>query len=238
MIRLAGGDTEPATAAPRQQADAMSAPLRLLLSDIYPGNLAPEHLADLRKSGLTPDTIRSHHFRSVPPGMIPQLVGFNLPALRSAMLIPYPDPAGGFMAHIRVKVFPPLTDRQGHTVKYLQPRGSGARLFFPLQTLAVALAGDAALWLCEGEKKALAVAQLGLPGVGFAGIEGWHRAGSRDLLPDFAAIRLRERPLELVPDGDWRVNPAVERGAVRLAEALERCGACVRLVVLPAGVTR
>ena len=140
------------------------------------------------------------------------------------------------MDHVRMKVFPPLTDRQGHTVKYLQPKGSGPRLFFPLRTLEVALTGDAPLWLCEGEKKSLAVAQLGLPAVGFAGIDAWHRAGSRDLLPDFEAIRLGGHTVELVPDGDWQTNPAVERGALRFAEALERHGARVRLVVLPAGV--
>ncbi len=211
--------------------------LGLLLSDLYPGSLAPEHLADLVKSGLTLETIRLHCFRSVPPGMIPRLLGFDLPRVRSAMLIPYPDPAGGFMPHVRAKMFPTFTDRQGHTVKYCQPRRSGARLFFPLLGLDAARNGDAPLWLCEGEKKSLAVAQLGLPAVGFAGIEGWHRAGTRDLLPDFEALRLRGRMVELVPDGDWQTNSAVERGALRFADALERHGARVRLVVLPPGVT-
>ena len=61
-------------------------------------------------------------------------------------------------------------------MKYLQPRGSGARLFFTRPTLGESLEGTAPLWLVEGEKKALAVAQLGLPAVGFCGIEGWHAA--------------------------------------------------------------
>ncbi len=45
-------------------------------------------------------------------------------------------------------------------------------LFFPLLTMAAALRGDAPLWLVEGEKKALAVAQLELSAIGFCGIEG------------------------------------------------------------------
>jgi hypothetical protein len=36
---------------------------------------------------------------------------------------------------------------------------------------------DEPLYLVESEKKALAVAQLGLPAVAFCGIEGWHVGG-------------------------------------------------------------
>ncbi len=137
--------------------------LRFLLSaSVGEGTLAPEHLADVRASGLTDDTVRQHRLRSVPPSMISQLLGFDPPA-RSAMLIPFPDPRGGFLSHVRLKVFPSFRSRRGETVKYLQPRGSGVRLFFALATLEDALAGAAPLWVVEGEKKALAVAQLNLP---------------------------------------------------------------------------
>ena len=37
------------------------------------------------------------------------------------MLFPFRAPAGGFMDHVRVKIFPALTDSSGHTIKYLQP---------------------------------------------------------------------------------------------------------------------
>lgn len=210
--------------------------LKLLLSALYSGSLAPEHLADLRKSSLTDETIQLHHIRSVPPTMIGQLLGFDIAAIRSAMLIPFPDPAGGFMNHVRLKIFPPLTDRGGHTVKYLQPRGSGARLFFPLLTLEEVLGGDGPLWLVEGEKKSLAVAQLGLPSVGFCGVDAWHVRASNTLLPDFDALCLSGRVVELVPDGDWQTNPNVWRGVERFADALEAQGAKPRLVVLPEGV--
>src|SRR5262249_33225585 len=132
-------------------------------------------------------------------------------------------------------VFPSFQDRKGNTVKYLQPRRSGIRLFFTLITLPATLDGASPLWLVEGEKKALAVAQLGLPAIGFCGIEGWHVGGSRELIEDFDAIRLSGRTVELLPDGDWRTNPNVERGALRFADALERRGARVGLRVLPLG---
>jgi len=152
------------------------------------------------------------------------------------MLIPFPDPTGGFIDHVRLKVFPSFEGRNGNTVKYLQPRRSGVRLFFTLAQLDEALRGTAPLWLVEGEKKALAVAQLGLPAIGFCGIEGWHAAGSLDPLADFDHVRLTGRLVELLPDGDCQTNVNVRRGALRFAEALEARGARVRIVKLPAEV--
>src|SRR5262249_49854782 len=161
------------------------------------------------------------------------LLGFPAPSVVSAYLIPFADPAGGWLDHVRLKVFPPFKDARGQTVKYLQPRGSDVRLFFPLATLAAVLAGEAPLWCVEGEKKALAVAQLGLPAVGFCGIEGWHVAGKRTLLPEFEVIPLRGRVVELVPDGDVQTNRNVRRGAEGFALALANHGARPRLVTLP-----
>jgi Domain of unknown function (DUF3854) len=92
---------------------------------------------------------------------------------------------------------------------------------------------DEPLWCVEGEKKALAVAQLGLPAIGFCGIEGWHVAGSRALLPDFDSIALN-RTVKLLPDGDVATNLDVRRGAIRFARALEARGASVEVVTLPA----
>src|SRR5215467_8825241 len=205
----------------------------LLRSSLYAGNLAPEHLRDLDKSGLTPATIRQQLIRSVPPWMTSKLLGFDLPGIVSALLFPFPDPQGGFMNHVRMKIFPPLADRNRHAIKYLQPKESGVRLFFPLMTLDQALNGPAPLWLVEGEKKSLSVAQLGLVTVGFCGIEGWHSKGTDQLIEDFKYIQLKDRIIELLPDGDWRTNPAVRKGAERFAAVLSDRSARPRLVILP-----
>lgn len=214
----------------------MNTTLASLLGAAYDGALAPEHLADLRKSGLTDETIRAQHIRSVPPRLIPRLLGFDIAGIQSALLFPFRSPAGGFMDLARVKVFPALKTRKG-TLKYLQPRGSQPRLYFAVSCMREVLEGTDPLWLVEGEKKALAVAQLGLPAVGFCGVEGWHIKGSRDLLADFAAIRLRDRVVKVVPDGDCQTNPNVTRAIVRLGHGLHRIGIGVRpqVVRLPAG---
>jgi hypothetical protein len=129
----------------------------------------------------------------------------------------------------------PLVSRRARAVREVpRPSGSEPRLFFALATLTAALKAEPALWLLEGAKKACAAAQLGLPAIGFEGIEGWHARGSLQLIADFDLIPLAGRLVKLVPDGDVQTNPAVERGAVRLADALERRGARVQIVLLPA----
>ena len=212
--------------------------LEHLLSRVYDGALAPEHLADLRKSALTDEMIAEQFFRSVPPSMIPRLLGYEAREVRSCLLMPYRSPAGGFMDCARVKVFPSLTDAEGHTLKYLQPRGQTPRVYFVARCLREVLEGDVPLWLVEGEKKALAVAQLGFPAVGFAGVEGWHVKGSRALLADFAAIRLRDRIIEVLPDGDYSTNDNVKRAVRRLGAALAERGARPRAVLLPNELSR
>jgi len=59
----------------------MSRVLASLLSPIYDGSLAPEHLADLRKSGLSDATIQLHALRSVPPDQIRPLLGWTRPGV-------------------------------------------------------------------------------------------------------------------------------------------------------------
>jgi hypothetical protein len=207
--------------------------LALLLSDAYPGSLAPSHAEDLAKSGITEATRRLQRIRSVPPALFRPLLGRDVPEVTSAYVLPFADPRGGWVDHVRLRIFEPFRDARGRTVKYLAPPGVPPRLFFPLTTLSAACHGEAPVYIIEGCKKALAAAQLGLLAVGFEGIEGWHRRGTRELVPDFAALRLKDRRVELVPDADVHDNPNVARGAQRFAEALERRGARVRIVFLP-----
>jgi hypothetical protein len=211
----------------------MSPTLERLLGSIYPGDLAPEHRADLQKSGLTDRTIAQHKIRSVPPSMIDRLLGFDAPKVTSAYIIPFPGPQGGWMPHVRMRVFPACADCQGRTVKYLGPRGAAPRLYFPIPSIPAVTASNASAWLVEGAKKALAVAQLELPAVGFEGIEGWHAKGTTTLIEDFDLIPLRGRLVELVPDGDVASNLAVARGITKFSEALEARGARVRIRLLP-----
>jgi len=207
--------------------------LQLLLSPIYDGSLVPEHLEDLRKSTLTDAMILEQFIRSVPPAMIGSLLGFDRPEIRSAMLFPFRAQAGGFMDHVRLKLFPPLTDAHGHGLRYCQPRGSVPRLYFVARCLPQVLEGDAPLWITEGEKKACSVAQLGYPVIGLTGVQGWRQKGHADLLPDFDAIPLVGRTVELLPDTDYQTNPDVALAINSLALALGARGAKPVVRLLP-----
>ena len=212
----------------------MNPTLDFLLSSIFASRLAPAHRADLEKSGITESTRIAQGIRSVPPSDFDRLLGFPVPAaVTSLMLIPYPDPAGGYLDMFQVKLFPSLTNSAGHTTKYLQPKGSTPRLYFIRSVLPRVMDPSRPLFLVEGPKKAIAAAQLGLAAVGFAGIHGWHVRGSRDLLADFDTVPLEGRVVELVPDGDAATNPDVARGAAAFGEALLARGALARLLVLP-----
>jgi Domain of unknown function (DUF3854) len=212
--------------------------LEFLLSSVYDGALAPAHRADLEKSNITDASRIAQGIRSVPPSDFDRLLGFHVPtAAQSLMLIPYPDPDGGYVDMFQVKLFPALEDGDGHVVtKYLQPRGSAPRLYFVRSVLSAVMDPTVPLYLVEGAKKAIAAAQLGLAAIGFNGIQGWHVRGSRALLEDFARLPLRGRPVKVMADGDVRTNPAVERGAGDLAEAIEARGARARVVLLPVAV--
>jgi hypothetical protein len=223
----------------RDRGSGVNPHLDFLLSVLYDHDgtdLHPPHREDLAKSGITPETIVLQKIRDVPPHMIDSLLGFPAPKVRSALLFPFPDPAGGFMDHVRMKVFPAHKDHRGQTVKYLQPRRSGVRLYFPLATLDRVLHSDEPLYAIEGEKKALAVARLGLPAFGFCGIDGWHVTGTQTLLSDFDDIGLRGRIVDMIPDGDTQTNAHVRRSAEAFGAALRARGARVRFVQLPAGV--
>jgi hypothetical protein len=227
--------------------------LDFLLSAVYDSaGLHPDHLADLRKSGLTDDTIARHKIRSVPPDMIDGLLGFRAAAVKSAYIIPFPDPAGGWLDHVRLKVFSiDGTDevRADHVVehrerwrynsgarKYLVRRRSAPRLYFPIPTMTRVLDSGEPLWVCEGMKKALAVSQIRLPVIGIESAWSWSMKGTRALIPDFDAVPLADRIVELVPD--WDADPQtarhVEWSMRRLADALRTRGAWPRLVRLPA----
>ena len=216
----------------------MNPHLAFLLSTVFDGTLAPEHRADLERSGITQEMIDRQFIRSVPPQLIGPLLGYDVSTIRSACLFPFRAPAGGFMDHARLKIFPALTDAEGHTIKYLQPKARRPRLYFVAACLREVLEGDAPLWVVEGEKKACAVVQLGLPAVAICGVEGWHEKGTLALLPDFDACRLRDRIIEFVPDSDYQTNLDVKRAIQRFGGALLARGARPRVVLLPSELPR
>jgi hypothetical protein len=77
--------------------------------------LFPEHRRDLEASGLSPETIVAAGLYSLKAIDLEPVLGW-VPPVDSGLVFPYPHAAD----FVRVKVFPPFHDADGHTVKYLQ----------------------------------------------------------------------------------------------------------------------
>jgi hypothetical protein len=189
-------------------------------------SLHPDHLSDLRKSGLSDATIEEARINSVPPGLIGQRIGFDPPQVESAMAFPYSG-----TDFVRYKIFPPYRDKEGRTVKYLQRRGTPPRLYIPSKAANALADAQTPLFIVEGEKKTLAGIQAGLMCIGIGGIWNWAVDGRP--VPDFDRIAWAGRPVTIVPDSDVWIRPDLLNAVYALGAEIEERGADVNVVQLP-----
>jgi hypothetical protein len=191
--------------------------------------LHPEHLADLKRSGLTPETIRAAGVYTVPFDQVTKKLGGLANGVVSALAFPYP----GCDGYERYKVWREET-ADPKAPKYLQKTGTPNRLYLPT---TVDLAGDSPLTICEGEKKILALNQSGIPAVGIGGVWNWlTKVEGEDSRPtlDLDLVNLK-RPVAIIFDSDGHANPMVRLAAWRLARELAGRGATVSVLFLPHG---
>ena len=130
--------------------------------DHVPG-LLPQHLADLRKSGLTDDTIRAAEIVSeFDVTRVKALLDTKQFAQRClpVLVFPYKD-AEGRNGYCRVKPDHPRTSG-GKLVKYESPRGQPNQIYLPPGVADVLADATRELLITEGEKKALAATASGV----------------------------------------------------------------------------
>src|SRR5262249_50155843 len=133
--------------------------------------LLPQHLQDLRASGLSDATIEVCGFISTDkPDVIGQLLNWRSAAadLGPCLVIPFRRPDGPpipLAEFCRLKPDKPRT-RDGRPVKYEQPVGKPLHAYFPPGTIAALADPARPLIVTEGEKKAAAADQAGFPVVG------------------------------------------------------------------------
>ena len=200
------------------------------------GPLHPQALADVQKSGLTPETVERCGIFSVRPA---DLSACGVHVVAHALAFPYYTLHGSAADFARWKLF--YEGSAGDRPKYWQPKDSDPQLYLPPLIEWRSLASDPAktLTLTEGEKKSLAACQLGLPCIGVAGVWNWRAKlddGERLTLPGFDQFTWKGRTVDLVPDSDaWR--PEKERdilaGFYALGHELQSRGAVVSFVELP-----
>jgi putative DNA primase/helicase len=181
-------------------------------------HLHPDHLADLRASGLTDETIKRAGVYSLRPRDI--ALFFNLrrgvPAeIETALCFPY---QGAEFA--RIKLFPALDK-----MKYAQPPNTGARLYIPVRV------NDAPVYVCEGEKKTLAAHQAGMNAAGIGGLWNWLTNG--EPIDDLKLIEWDGRDVFIIPDSDVFQRQDLLRAVYSLGRELRERGASVSVAKIP-----
>jgi hypothetical protein len=203
-----------------------------------PPKIHPDHLADLRRSGLSDKTIGAAGIYTVPPDEIGKKLGGGDYGIESLLAFPYP----GCDGYKRFKVWygeGQEKDSKGkQRPKYRQPKDAPNRLYIPPET---DMAGDSPFLLTEGEKKTLALRQAGYQMVGVSGIWNWCAKGKgyrkpKDSRPisDLDLVNWH-RSVIILFDSDGQENRMVRLAAFRLARELARRGAAVSILFLPAG---
>lgn len=195
--------------------------------------LHPLHLADLRESGLTDQTIQEARIESVVPGRITKELRFNIPAIVSMYRIPYPG-----TDFSRYKCFY-SAEKTGP--KYLQRKDTSNRLFIPDIVRPIFDDTSVHLYVTEGEKKALKATQEGICCIGLSGLWNWKNKGSKELIADFDQITFEGRHVYIVPDNDWLqpnkhgYKKNLKQAVYGLTSKIKERGAKVFIVELPGG---
>jgi hypothetical protein len=97
-------------------------------------SLHPEALEDLRRSGLSDATITEAGLYTPAPGDLPRLLSARLvDKVRHVLVFPYEVAGRGGSwrredEFVRCKLFPSVSDGQGHTIRYYQRAGTPPRL--------------------------------------------------------------------------------------------------------------
>lgn len=188
-------------------------------------------------SGIAPDVLRERGYRSILSKAELQRLGFTPRQRRiPGLLLPIcpPDGSGG-LACYRPDI--PRETADGKVSKYELPAGTSARLDVPPRCRPALADPAIPLWITEGQKKADALASRGAAAAALLGVWnflGRDETGSVKLLADFDYVAWNRRRVYIVFDSDVMLKPQVRRALDRLTEHLQRKGAQVSAVYLPA----
>jgi len=204
----------------------------------FKGILDPHHLRDLRKSGLTDETIRECGFYSESSySKLAVMIGWKSYPKRmgTALVIPFRGPSGEMIGYNRIKPSIPKLNRNGKPQKYLGPKGQPQRPYFPPGVIDKLSDPTASLMITEGEKKAAAATQEGFPCIGLTGVFCFNTKGTGSLCPELLQINWKGRDVRIVYDSDLNSNDKVADAESRLAQQLKQQGAKVKVIRLPDG---
>lgn len=191
-------------------------------------NLYPEHIEDLKKSGLNEKTIGLMGVYSVKPDDISKALGWSPKEVNSVLAFPYLNKDG----FERYKVFPSYRDDDGQRVKYLQKKGTGSHLYIFPPVNDVLRNPNVPLAIAEGEKKTASLVQAGVMAIGVGGIWNWVDGVGHKPIHDFDQIAWVDRKVFLYFDSDVWHRPLLLKPLYALGKELEGRGALVQIVVI------
>jgi RecA/RadA recombinase len=189
--------------------------------------LLDHHRRKLVECGLLADTWTRARLHSGSDNEVKEILGYG--GAGSGLVIPYDE------SYARVRIDNPGPDGK----RYRSPRGQGNRLYVP-PILEPKILEDSsrALYVTEGEFKALKATQDGFPCVALPGVWSWKtRLHGRSLpIPDLGRVAWQSRTVVVVFDSDLAEKPPVAWAEHQLCKELRRREAAVHILRLPDGV--
>lgn len=212
-------------------------------------NLSPDHVKDLAASGITPAVAATNGiYTEVDAGENGRLLGYKGPAkkLGDCLVFPFRDIDGNAVPYCQLKPAnpPPPKEKGGRPSKYLCPYNRTFRAYFPADAVPHLKDPEVPLFFTEGPKKAVCGTLNGFVTVALVGVwnfakqrkvdENDQPVGERELIPDLAALALKDRDVFIAYDSDRAENGSVRAAERELAACLRRAGARVKVVTIPA----
>lgn len=212
--------------------------------------LMPGHLAQLRASGLTDESIELGGFYSTTDtAHVLDALG-RKPRSRwtggACLMLPFYVPGSSAPVFHRVRPDVPVLNKDGKPMKYCQPSGVGVMPYLPARTrLEGRLTSSAPIVITEGEKKAALLDQLGYCVIGLTGVTCFHDSArwqterELEVHPEIAKhVSFTDRLCFIAFDSDYATNPNVVREADHAAYIMRHAGAKdVRILAIPMGET-
>jgi len=195
----------------------------------YGGGFAPQHVAKLVASGISPETKHARHYTTVTEKATLQRAQFSAAQRRvPGILIPLHGTDGKPAGYQYRPDNPRLRD--GKPVKYESRSGKPLVIDVPPACQPNLNFPDVDLWITEGPLKADAAATAGLCCIALLGVYGFRGRnvdGGVVQLADWDDIALNGRRVVMAFDSDSLTNPKVWDALTRLAKWLERRNASV-----------
>lgn len=212
--------------------------------------LSPEHQQELEASGIDYATaVRNCVHTEVDATSVGRLLGYKGPAKKfgDCLVYPFRDIDGNAVPYHQLKPANPPKETKGpdrgKVRKYLCPYGRTFRAYFPADAVPHLKDSGVPLFVTEGPKKALCGTANGFVTVALVGVWNFGKqrrvdkdsnpVGDRELIPDLAALALKDRDVYIAYDSDRAENGSVRAAERELAGCLRRAGAKVWLVVIP-----